>query len=111
MNVHEQIGSRSAQQIADLARHQPEMLHSCTLSPLSAAQVMELSRGPAVDIALAGFEQGNGALNADAYFCPPAPIAALAMSQVKAMTIHRYRAAKHSVERLSRRLRFRASAK
>ena len=92
MNEYEPLRSLSAQQIADLARHQPEMLHTCTLSPLSAAQVMEISRAPVVDIALVGFEQGKGALNADAYFCPPAfgrqPIAALTRSQVEAMTVH-----------------------
>ena len=54
MNEYEPFMSLSAQLIADMARHQPEMLHSYTLSPLSAAQGMEVSRAPAVDIALVG---------------------------------------------------------
>jgi len=92
MNVHEQIGSLSAQQIANLTRHHAETLHSQTLSPLSAAQVMELSRTPEVNIASVCFEHGKGDLDVENHFVPPVfaqqSIASMTMSQLEAMTVH-----------------------
>ncbi|MEI8395822.1 MAG: hypothetical protein WCF85_13865 [Rhodospirillaceae bacterium] len=81
----------SPQQIENLSQHQPEMLHAWTLPPLSAIQVMELSRSPEL-IALVGYEQGNTHLNVEDHFSPLAfgqqPIAALTVSQVEALTVH-----------------------